>query len=683
MKRQILRTDTATSHPIAGKAIDRSKPLSFKLNGRLIEGYAGDSVLSALLANGIDTLGLHRGHPVGLSQRLAPAAIAVSHANQLARAIPISRLPAINGSELTLVGSHRRVGPIARAAEIVGRRPQSLGVNLDEARSMPPDWLDAPREPLAEADLIVIGGGLAGMSAAVAAAKRGNNVILVERQGWLGGVAELFGTIEGEPTPADNVARLSKAIAEHDNITILLHAEVVLLRPGRVLVHHVLGGDGPPQGKMQPLTSKRIILATGAVERLPLFSGNRLPGVTGALETFWRAWHFGVWSGSSAILASVTSAPYRLVMMASDAGIAIKRLADNRLNPQSRFIEFSKAYGMTQVGGTAPVRVEQGKGNADRLTVSLGLALEGLERQAAPLSCDQLIVCGGWQPDLSLWHGVGGASCWNEDRHRLEAMAGPDKIVLAGAAAGWISKHACLHSGTDAANQLFARKRKPVVERVIDPIYETPDGPTPIMTHVPVSGAPAYLDGGASLIGVQEPERRRLPFAKPIPWSLADQPQALEVGDVAAGVQLGDIPREQAGIIAQARSVAIAELDHFVSDAAPENIDSVPPPLVPDFLTGRFGSDPQLWKLKLSEPRALDPGALIFANSDQSNPLLAIGVIVGADHCAPIGLMRSISAREGVGLTVRDTDRPVAARLAGQYHFKGSAAPLSAEASAS
>ncbi|WDR02768.1 FAD-dependent oxidoreductase [Devosia algicola] len=636
-----------------------------------------------MLANGIDTLGTHRGHPIGLTQRLAPAAIETALVDEPGHAIPISRLPATNGANYQLIGSYRRAGPVGRVATMVGRAPTSLGFNLDEPRSMPPTWLDAPHGGRSDVDLVVIGGGLAGMSAAVAAAKRGNSVVLVERQGWLGGTAELFGTIDGEPTPAESAARLGKAIAEHANITVLLRAEVVLLRPGRVLVHHVETAGARPRGKLLAVTSKRFILATGAVERLPLFSGNRLPGVTGALEAFWRGRHYGIWAGNSAVLASVTSAPYRLAMMASDAGITIKRLVDNRLNPQSRFIEFAKAYGMTQVAGSAPVRAEPSSSRTERLTINLALALEGMEQHVTPHQCDQLVVCGGWQPDLALWHGVGGASHWSRDKHRLEALGGPDHIVLAGAAAGWVSKHACLHSGTDAANQLFSRKRKPVVERVIDPIYETADGPTPVTRPNAAAGAPAYLDGGSSLIGIQGAERRRLLFARPTPWSLADQPQALEVGDVAAGVQIGDIPFDQAGIIAQARSVAIAELDHFAPQKASERPARDMPPMVPDFLHGRFGRSAQLWRLTLVETRALDPGSLIFANSDQTDPHQAIGVIVGADNGRPVGLIRAISAVEGVGVSVREIDRPVAARLAEPYRSTSSAAPLRAEAGAS
>src|SRR5690606_5149357 len=121
---------------------------------------------------------------------------------------------------------------------------------------------------------------------------------------------------------------------------------------------------------------------------------------------------------------------------------------------------------------------------------------------------------------------------------------------------GWLSRNACLASGADAVDRLLGRRRRPVEERLIDPLYETPDAPASIGDEPDETTQPVFLDGGWRHI--ERPRRVAsrwpawLPFApRPPFWSLADTPQPLDIADIAAGVQLGAIPAASAGIVAQ------------------------------------------------------------------------------------------------------------------------------------
>lgn len=660
MTQQPNRLATDTPHALSGSEIDRAKPLSFRLGSRLISGFTGDTVLSALLAAGIDTLGAHCGHPVGLSERLAPSIIA-SGAHTPEQSLPMARTPATDGAHWHLAGNHTPHGALVKLKSLIGRHPETLAFDLDDRRSMPKSWLDVPLERGADSDLVVIGGGVAGMSAAVAAAKHGSTVTLIERQAVLGGSAELFGALDGDETPAESISRLRGLIADLPNIAVLLRTEAISAGAGRVVAHQVAMAEGTPVGRLLALGAPRIILATGVIGRLPVFAGNRLPGVIGALESFARATRYGIWAGRSAIFATVVSAPYRLAMQASDAGIAIARIADNRVDPQSRFIEFAKAYGMTMASNDMPARVTP-NGKGARLSVTMALSLDDYYREHEPMAADQLIVCGGWQPNLSLWHGAGGQSQWHAAQNRLEAQSGPENLILAGAAAGWVSKHACLHSGSDAANLLFGRKQKPVTERNVDPIYETPDGITPIAADPKPTDAPSYLDGGESLIYRAAPQRARWPLAQKLPhWSLADQSQAFGLGDVVAGAQLGLIAADRVGITARERSVGSVDLGQLVPPERPSSAHA-PPPLVPRYVHGRFGAQPRLWIIVALEARTLEAGALIFQNSDQTDARDAIGVILRSDGDV-VALIGDDALTAGAGLTVRAADRPVAIRL--------------------
>ncbi len=484
----------------------------------------------------------------------------------------------------------------------------------------------------------------------------------------LGGSARYFGSQEGDETPNDTIARLSAEIAASDAITVLLRTEVLAAYSGRVRAHRVLVDGTAVSGEVVDVTAPRIVLATGAIERLPVFPGNRLPRVMTTLEAYQLAERYGVWPGRSAVLATVHSAAYRLPMLLSDAGIATSRIADARTDPQSRFIEYSHAYGIMQSLATVPAQVEpaaRGRG----LSITLQLAFEGFTQAGETIPADTLLVCGGWQPDLTLWHMAGGQSRWCARHHRLEPVSGVSHIALAGSAAGYFSKHACLLSGQDAVNVLFAAPRSRVVELSIDPVYETPDAPTPTALRSEAKQQASYLDAGLNLIQPPDPDLkdkyRWWPLRKSAPsWSLTDQPRPLGIGDVAAGVQLGVIPAESAGIVAEERAVASGDLIDAARLALLPDLRPAPPaPRIPAFLIGRFGAEPQMWIVAPDEARMLDMGALIFLNSDQTDPRQAIGAIIGSEGEKIIALVGKASPQPGDGLILRDQGRAVAIRL--------------------
>src|SRR5690606_35792121 len=111
---QVNRLEADKAGPFSGSSIDRSRPVHFRLDGRLISGFSGDTVLSAVLASGVDTLGLLGKWPVGLVPGVSPAIAYASLAGDPQQALPMDRAPAIDGAEFVILGGHRRRGPIAR-----------------------------------------------------------------------------------------------------------------------------------------------------------------------------------------------------------------------------------------------------------------------------------------------------------------------------------------------------------------------------------------------------------------------------------------------------------------------------------------------------------------------------------------------------------------------------------------
>jgi sarcosine oxidase subunit alpha len=661
MTSQPGRLGIAHQHHLQGSAIDRNRPLQFRLDGRIVSGFAGDTVLSAALASGIDAAGRRDGAALALSARHAPAITFAALAGDHQRALPMERTLATDGADY-LTTAQKLGGNIL--ARLLRRGGRSLDIDLDRPDALARPWLGMPAAPGPEADLVVIGGGVAGLSAALAGARRGLRVVLAEAAPLLGGKARLFGTQEGEETPDAAIARLVAAIAKSDAITVLTAAEAFALRPGAVRLHHVEMPGGTPTGRVIDIHAPHIVLATGALERLPLFPGNRLPGVIGALDAFELAQLYGLWPGWSALVATSSSPAYRLAMLVTDAGITVPRILDSRPHPQSRFIEFSKAYGITLAAGTIVASAAPAiRGNG--IVAMPKLSMDGFSRAEPPLTVDRLVVCGGWQPDLTLWHMAGGESAWNAGGTRLEGRGGPAGTVLAGSAAGWVSRSACLASGSDAVDVLLGRQRRLVEDRLIDPIYETPDAPAWVGDEPDEASQPVFLDDGWRHI--QRPRRVAsrwpawLPFApRPPGWSLADTPQPLDIADIAAGVQLGAIPAASAGIVAQER-VAMVAIESGQDDES-RRLAS-PLPLPPSYLAARYAGA-ALWLVVPDDARMLDVGALIHANADTTDPLKAIGVVVRIVNGKAVAL---VAGSAGQTASVREPGRAVGIRLVEPY----------------
>ena len=631
----------------AGELVDRGANLRFTLDGRVINGFAGDTVLSAVLASGIAAAGQHQGAQVALSSRFAPA-IAPA-ALSMSDALPMERTPALDGEEFVTVG------PRSSGFFGVPIRPgASLRHRFADRATLPPTWSEGPAAATIEADLVVVGGGVAGLTAAVAAGQAGSSVILVERRQDLGGNARLFGSVEDEEAPGSIVPRLVRAIDHLDNVTVLTRTEALAIGHGGVRAHQVVAGEDGVSGRLLTLASPRVLLATGAVERLPVFAGNRLPGVTGLLEAFDLADRFGIWMGRNIALNTSTNPAYRLAMMALDAGLAVARMTDTRLGPQSRFIEFTKAYGLPFSSGLKPLSVQPHRHGG--LEIRLALEVENYRRPEPVILADQFVVSGGWQPDLSLWLAAGGNVCWR--RGALLAEGSLPGVVLAGAVAGYRSLSGCAQSGGAAVAALFKRTPVPVFDIEIEAIYETPDGPAAMTLPGPGDEAPAYLDAGVSLATSPEPETRKRFAFFPVRHRELPVTRPLSIGDLAASIDLGIVPESEAGAVARERCIA--------PDLLPRS--PLPAPAAvsgyPAYLNHRFGAAQDVWRIQADEPRHFEAGNLLYPNTDATDPRGAVGVIIGSvpeEQGTAIALVGSGEADKR--LVLRDLERQVSVRL--------------------
>lgn len=659
--KQPNRLPAESRHGFGGGELDRTRPLRFRLDGRGIAGYAGDTVLSAVLAAGIDTAGKRGGEEIGLGERFAPAVAPVGSARDPLAALPMERTPATEGLDLVTLGPSRGAGWPGRLRLLLPGQAHSLRQRLDGPTPLRAPWLQLPGEALPEADTIVVGGGLAGMSAALAAAAAGDRVVLLERRPMLGGDARFFGAVADEETPEAAIARLGAALREAPGITVLLRTEVLNAWPTGIRAHQVELREGMPVSRVVTLEAKRLVLATGAAERLPVFPGNRAPRVSGTVTAFHRAERYGVWLGHRTVFSTTRNTAYRLAMFAKDAGAEVQRIVDTRLNPQSRFIDFCKASGITSASGLVLREALPGKSRRAGLSVGFAVAIEDVEQDTGPLLTDQVIAAGGWQPALALWLMAGGRCGWNAAAAQLRAGEGPASIALAGAAAGFLGHGACQQSGRAAVAQLLGRPLVAVEDPQIDAIYETPDGITPLAPQRNRGRGRAYLDGGRSLT------IRPAPSRDPDGLHFLGTERALSVGDLAAAVQAGLVPAADAGVVAAERCLNAGEITDTGWRVKRPPVEAQAAPAVPGYLAGRFGTSPQVVSVLPGDGRSFEPGCLLYDSSEVSDPLRALGVVFAAapdGGSGGIALMRKQPRNAGSRYFVRDSSGPVPVEIA-------------------
>jgi sarcosine oxidase subunit alpha len=266
-----------------GAWIDRSKPVAFTFDGTELEGFGGDTLASALLANGVvggfrsPILSRPRGiYSAGIEEPNAYVGISEPWLDPI---VAVTTVPLVDGL-------------VARSLAGVGRLPSGTGS------------VTTPRvgHRFVHVEVLVIGGGASGRAAARAASVEGDRVLLVDEH-----------PVVEDPTSGRDLTVLTNATAlgvYDDGYT------VVLERPGEDVVRHIRAG--------------RVVLATGALERPIAFAGNDVPGVmlAGAAETYVE--RFGVRPGERAAVFATNEQGLRVADVLREAGVDVVRTVDAR-----------------------------------------------------------------------------------------------------------------------------------------------------------------------------------------------------------------------------------------------------------------------------------------------------------------------------------------------------------------
>ena len=426
----------------SGGRVDRSRPLAFSFDGRSYTGCAGDTLASALIANGIDVVGrsVLRGRPRGI---YAAGAEEPNALVQLADGV---------GSE-----------PLRRATEVElydGLRAESLAGRGRLSPEPDPARYDKLH---AHCDVLVVGAGPAGLAAALAAGRTGARVLLVDDQPEPGG--SLLSTrqeIDGAPAmewvgaTAEQLAALPEVRVRRRTTAFGYHDHNYVLLAERRTDH--LGADAPAEHSRQRLWHVRarcVVLATGAHERPLVFAENDRPGImlAGAARTYVN--RYGVAPGETALVFTNNDSAYAAALDLAGAGVALAAVVDARPDAVGDLPRLARASGIEVLAGHAVVAAAGGTRVASAEVMELDAA-GVLSGEARTIACDLIATSGGWSPAVHLFSHSQGKLRYHE---RLACFV-PDRAAQpqrsAGACAGVFGLADCLAQGFAAGAEAAA-----------------------------------------------------------------------------------------------------------------------------------------------------------------------------------------------------------------------------------
>jgi sarcosine oxidase subunit alpha len=417
-----------------GGAIDRTRILNFSFDGKACQGFAGDTLASALLANDVKLVGrsfkYHRPRGILSASSEEPNALVElrtgAHREPNTRATVVelyeglvaqsqNRFPSL---KYDLLSVNSLLAPVFAAGfyyktfmwpasfweklyEPMIRRAAGLGRN---ARLPDPDSYE---KSSVFCDVLVIGAGAAGRAAAAEAGRAGGRVILAD-----------------ENPPGD----------EMEGVVCLPRTTVFGVYDGGTygaverLTDHLPAAERPRQ-RLWKIVAKRCILASGAIERPLVFGNNDLPGVmlSGAVQKY--VTHYAVSPGRNGVLFLNNDDAASLIPILAEAGINLAAVVDSRPRSSQPVRDAALETSTTLFPGAVISQV------IGALAVT-GVEITASRGQSIKLDCDFVAMSGGWNPAVHLTSHLDGKPVWNEKIAAFVPGALPPGMEVVGAAAG-------------------------------------------------------------------------------------------------------------------------------------------------------------------------------------------------------------------------------------------------------
>ncbi|HEY3811957.1 MAG TPA: sarcosine oxidase subunit alpha family protein [Caulobacteraceae bacterium] len=484
---------TQSFRSASGGLVERGRTLKFRFAGREYEGYEGDTLASALLANGVRLAGrsfkYHR--PRGLiaaGPEESNILVTVGQGGRRTTNLRATEVDLYDG----MVAAPVNCWPSLRfdVGAVNNLFSRWLGAGFYYKTFMWPHWMlfegfirraaglgqpsteaDPDRYELAYAhcDVLVVGGGAAGLAAAKAAAAGGRRVILCDQDTRFGGSllwcdAEVEGlrgrdwvdrTVAGLSTqPNVRLAPRTTAVGHYDYNSVVLLERV----PGR----EGEARDGARE-RLWQVRAEQVIYACGALERPIVFPGNDKPGIMLASAARQYANRWGVRTGDRLVVFTNNDSAYDAALAAADAGARLIAVVDSRANVDAQRQKQITACGAELITGGAVIET-----HGD--TVLKGVTVREGAGRTRRIACDGLLMAGGWNPTVHLYSQAGGKLRWEDARAFFRPDGVRDAIACVGACNGTLGLAAALQEGHEAA--AFGRAGAPASPQTEEPAIE-------------------------------------------------------------------------------------------------------------------------------------------------------------------------------------------------------------------
>jgi len=470
----------------SGGLIDRSKPLNFTFDGVSYTGYQGDTLASALLANGIRLLGrsfkYHRPRGLIAAGSEEPNALvqletgAYTEPNTRATCIELydglvassqNRWPSLEfdvGAVNSMVARFLPAGfyyktfmwPASMWMTYEKYIRKAAGLGVSPVENDP----DVYHGTYAHCDVLVIGGGVAGVTAAKAAADAGARVILLDENNEFGGA--LLGT--------SGISYINKQIDElkrNDKVRLLTRTTATgyydynYITALEKVTDHLGPGNGGdlPRQRFWKIRTKQVVIAAGAIERPLIFADNDRPGVmlANAVSTYIN--RYGVLPGKDIVVFTNNDSAYQVAFDATDSG-AVVTVVDARANVSAVLKKKLEDNNIRLFEGHAISSVRGAKGVESVKVMQLSEDGQSLHGQAWEITCTIVANSGGWTPSCHMYSQSGGKLKYIESLAAFvpdyDSMKKTSPSVSAGACNGGFNTDECIlqgaQAGVDAAN---------------------------------------------------------------------------------------------------------------------------------------------------------------------------------------------------------------------------------------
>lgn len=474
---------TQTNRLKSGGRIDRSKPLTFTFNGTRYQGFQGDTLASALLANGVNIVGrsFKYGRPRGIiaagaDEPNAIVQLGATEATQVPNVRATQQL-IFDGleAEATSGWPNLSFDFMGSVGSLFGRAlppgfyyktfmfPQRMWETYEKYIRKAAGLGRSPQEPDADTydhynqhtDVLVVGSGPAGLSAALTAARAGARVILADEQAEMGG-SLLYSrdNIAGQPAAAW-VAEILDELAGYDHVQLLPASTVNGYHDHNFLTIHERRTDhcldrAPEHQSRQRLHKVRanwVVLASGAHERPLVYGNNDVPGcmLASAVSTYLR--QYGVVPGKRLVLMTANDYGYRAALDWQDSGESVVAIVDTRHDPQGPYIEEARRRDIKLLTGKAVIEARGSKRVTAALVAPLNVEGDALTGASERVECDTIATSGGWSPAVHLSCHTGSRPVWRDDIQGFVPGETYQKLLVAGAVNGHFSLADCLQDG--------------------------------------------------------------------------------------------------------------------------------------------------------------------------------------------------------------------------------------------